>query len=79
LVVLLVCFVASALATYLVLGRIPRAGDSPWTLFPLTAALATVVLVGAMVAAITLSTLLSAFAEDRTGPPRRGEFRQLRL
>ena len=66
---LLACLVASALAAYLFLRRIPRAGDSPWVLFPLTAALAPVVLVGSMVAAITLSTLLSAFVEERTGPP----------
>ncbi len=65
---LLACLVASALAAYLVLKR-TQAGDSPWALFPLTAALAPVVLVGAMVAAITLSTLLSAFMEGRTGPP----------
>jgi hypothetical protein len=66
---LLSCLVASALTAYLVLRRIPRAGDSPWALFPLTAALAPVVLVGAMVAAITLSTLLTAFVEGRTGAP----------
>jgi cytoskeletal protein RodZ len=66
---LLPCLVASALTAYLVLRRIPRAGDSPWALFPLTAALASVVLVGAMVAAITLSTLLTAFVEGRTGAP----------
>ena len=35
----------------------------------LSAALASVVLVGAMVAAITLSTLLTAFVEGRTGAP----------
>lgn len=63
---LLPCLVASALVAYLVLRR-TQAGDSPWALFPLTAALAPVVLVGAMVAAITLSTLLSSFVEDRTG------------
>ena len=65
---LLPCLVASALTAYLVL-RPTQAGDSPWALFPLTAALAPVVLVGAMVAAITLSTLLSAFVEGRTGAP----------
>ncbi len=65
---LLSCLVASALTAYLVL-RPTRAGDSPWVLFPLTAALAPVVLVGAMVAAITLSTLLTAFVEGRTGAP----------
>ncbi len=67
---LLACLAASALATYLLLGR-TQAGDSPWALFPLTAILAPVVLLGAMVVAITLSTLLSAFLleEDRTGLP----------
>jgi len=63
---LLPCLVASVLVAYLVLRR-TQAGDSPWALFPLTAALAPVVLVGAMVAAITLSTLLSSFVEGRTG------------
>ena len=65
---LLPCLVASALVAYLVLRR-TQAGDSPWALFPLTAALAPVVLVGAMVAAITLSTLLSEFVEGRSGAP----------
>ncbi len=65
---LLSCLVASALTAYLVL-RPTQAGDSPWALFPLTAALASVVLVGAMVAAITLLTLLTAFVEGRTGAP----------
>ena len=64
--VLLGCLVASAVATYLVLRR-TQAGHSPWALFSLTAALAPVVLVGAMVVALTLSTLLSALVEDRTG------------
>ena len=64
---LLTCLVASALAAYLFL-RPTQAGDSPWVLFPLTTALAPVVLVGAVVAAITLSTLLSEFVEGRTGP-----------
>ena len=64
--VLLACLLASAVATYLVLRR-TQAGHSPWVLFPLTAVLAPVVLVGAMVAALTLSTLLSALVEDRTG------------
>ena len=62
--VLLACLAASAFATYLLLGR-TQAGDSPWTLFPLTAVLAPVVLVGAAVVAIALSTLLSAPPEDR--------------
>jgi hypothetical protein len=66
--VLLACLVASALAAYLVLRR-TQADDSPWALFPLTAALAPVVLVGAIVVAITLSTLLSALVEDWTGAP----------
>ena len=64
---LLACLAASALAAYLFL-RPTQAGHSPWALFPLTAALAPVVLVGTMVAATTLSTLLSAFLEGRTGP-----------
>ena len=55
--VLLACLAASAFAVYLLLGR-TQAGDSPWTLFPLTAVLVPVVLVGAAVVAITLSTLL---------------------
>jgi lysylphosphatidylglycerol synthetase-like protein (DUF2156 family) len=67
--VILACLAASALAAYLVL-RGTQTGDSPWALLPLTAALAPVVLLGAMVAAITLSTLLSALLlEDRTGTP----------
>ena len=64
--VLLACLLASAVATYLVLRR-TQAGHSPWALFPLTVVLAPVVLMGAMVAALTLSTLLSALVEDRTG------------
>jgi hypothetical protein len=66
--VLLACLAASAFAVYLLLGR-TQAGDSPWTLFPLTAVLVPVVLVGAAVVAITLSTLLSAPPEDRIGEP----------
>ena len=66
------CLAASAVATYLVL-RHTQAGHSAWALFPLTAVLAPVVLVGAMVAALILSTLLSALAEDRTGPPTDAE------
>jgi hypothetical protein len=64
--VLLACSLASAVATYLVLRR-TQAAHSPWALFPLTVVLTPVVLVGAMVAALTLSTLLSALVEDRTG------------
>lgn len=67
--VFLACLAASAFAAYLVLGR-TQAGDSPWVLFPLTAVLAPVVLVGAAVAAITLSTLLSTLLEDRIVAPR---------
>ena len=67
--VLLACLAASAFAAYLVLGR-TQAGDSPWALFPLTAVLAPVVLVGAAVAAITLSTYLSTLLEDRIVAPR---------
>ena len=57
----------SAVAAYL-LGR-TRAGDSPWARFPLAVALAPVVLAGAAVAALVLSTLLSALVEDRIGEP----------
>ena len=64
------CLVASALAAYLVLRR-TQADDSPWVLFPLAAALAPVVLVGAIVVAITLPTLLSALVEDWTGGVQR--------
>ncbi len=67
--VFLACLAASAFAAYLLLGR-TQAGDSPWALFPLTAVLAPVVLVGAVVAAITLSTLLSTLLEDRIVTPR---------
>ncbi len=67
--VLLACLAASAFAAYLLLGR-TQAGGSPWALFPLTAVLAPVVLVGAAVAAITLSTLLSTLLEDRIVAPR---------
>ncbi len=67
--VFLTCLAASAFAAYLLLER-TQAGDSPWALFPLTAVLAPVVLVGAVVAAITLSTLLSTLLEDRIVTPR---------
>ena len=66
---LVACLVASALAAYLFLGR-TRAGDSPWALFPLTIVLAPAILVGAAVAALVLSTLLSALLEDRIGELR---------
>jgi hypothetical protein len=74
------CLAASAVAAYLFLGR-TRAGDSPWARFPLAVALAPVVLAGAAVAALVLSTLLSALVEDRIGelggprsePPTRTE------
>jgi hypothetical protein len=64
----LACLAASALAAYLFLGR-TRAGDSPWALFALTDALASVILVGAMAASVVLSTLLSAALDDRTAAP----------
>ena len=64
--VLLACLAASAFAAYLLLGR-TQAGDSPWALFPLTVLLAPVVLVGALVVAIVLSTFLSALSEGRIG------------
>jgi hypothetical protein len=41
---LVACLPAGALAAYLLLGR-TQAGDSPWALFPLTVALAPVILV----------------------------------
>ena len=62
---LLACLAASGLVSYLVLAR-TRAGDSPWALYPLMAALAPLFLVGAMVVAITISVLLSALLEDPT-------------
>ena len=65
---LVACLAASALAAYLFLGR-TRAGDSPWALFALTAVAAPVVLAGAMAVALVLSTLLSAFLDDRTASP----------
>ena len=51
--VLLAGLAASAFAAYVLLGR-TQAGDSPWVLFPLTAALAPVLFLGAAVAGITL-------------------------
>ena len=65
---LVACLAASAVAAYLFLGR-TRAGDSPWARFPLAVALAPVVLAGAAVAALVLSTLLSARLEDQTASP----------
>ena len=64
--VLLACLAASAFAAYFLLGR-TQAGDTPWALFPLTAVLAPVVLVGTVVAAIVLSTFLSALSEGQIG------------
>ncbi|MDP8901129.1 MAG: hypothetical protein M3N33_08320 [Actinomycetota bacterium] len=66
---LLACLAASAVAAYLLIER-TRAGDSPWTRFPLAVALAPVVLAGAAVAALVLSTLLSTRLEDQIGEPR---------
>ena len=70
--VLLAGLAASAFAAYVLLGR-TQAGDSPWVLFPLTAALAPVIFLGAAVAGITLSVVLSMLLEDQmaspTGPP----------
>ena len=66
--VLLAGLAASAFAAYLLLER-TQAGDSPWVLFPLTASLAPVVLLGAAVAGITLSVLLSMLLEDRMAAP----------
>jgi hypothetical protein len=65
---LLACLAASALAAYLFLGR-TRVGDSPWARFPLAVVLAPFVLAGAAVAALVLSTLLSARLEDQTASP----------
>jgi hypothetical protein len=64
----LACLAAGALAAYLILRR-NRAGDPAWTPFPLTAVVHPVVLVGAAVVAITLSTLLSVLLEDRIAAP----------
>jgi hypothetical protein len=66
---LVACLAASAVAAYLLLGR-TRAGDSLWLLLPLTAVVTPVILLGAAVAALVLSTLLSALVEDRVGEPR---------
>jgi hypothetical protein len=70
---LLAGLAASAFAAYVLLGR-TQAGDSPWVLFPLTAALTPVIFLGAAVAGITLSVLLSMLLEDRivapTSPPK---------
>ena len=65
---LVACLAASAIVAYLFLGR-TRAGDSSWALFPLTVALAPVMLVGAMAAAVVLSTLLSAFLDEQPAAP----------
>ena len=66
---LVACLAASGLAAYLFLGR-TQAGDSRWALFALTVAAAPVILVGAMAAAVVVSTLLSAPLEDRIGQHR---------
>ena len=44
---------ASAFAAYVLLGC-TQSGDCPWVMFPLTAALAPVVFLGAALAGITL-------------------------
>jgi hypothetical protein len=64
------CLTASAVAAYLLLLGRTRAGDSPWALLPLTAVVAPVILLGAAVAALVLSTLLSALVEDPIGELR---------
>jgi hypothetical protein len=64
--VLLACLAASAFAAYFLLGR-TQAGDSLWAHFPLTVVLAPMVLVGTVVAAIVLSTFLSALSEGQIG------------
>jgi hypothetical protein len=67
--VLLAGLAASAFAAYVLLGR-TQAGDSPWVLFPLTAALAPVLFLGTAVAGITVSVVLSMLLlEDRSGAP----------
>ena len=66
---LLACLAASAIVAYLLVRR-TQAGDSPWSLFALTAVAAPVVLTGAMAAAVVLSTLLSAALEERLGQHR---------
>jgi hypothetical protein len=66
---LLAGLAASAFAAYLFLER-TQAGNSPWALFPLTAALAPVIFLGAAVAGITLSVLLSMLLEDRIATPK---------
>ena len=65
---LLACLAASAFAAYLLLER-TQAGDSRWALFALTAIAAPVLLAVAVAAAVVLSTLLSAYLEDRTAAP----------
>jgi septal ring-binding cell division protein DamX len=65
---LVACLAASAVVAYLLLGR-TQAGDSRWALFPLTVALAPVVLAGAMAAALVLSTLLSAALDEQPAAP----------
>jgi hypothetical protein len=62
------CLAASAVVAYLLLGR-TQAGDSRWALFALTTVAAPVVLAGAMVAAVVLSTLLSPYLDDRIAAP----------
>jgi hypothetical protein len=59
---------AGAFAAYLLLER-TQAGDSRWALFALTAIAAPVLLAVAVAAAVVLSTLLSAYLEDRTAAP----------
>ncbi len=64
------CLAASALAAYLLLLGRTRAGDSRWALFALTVLLAPAVLASAIAAAVVLSTLLSAYLDDRTVAPK---------
>jgi hypothetical protein len=65
---LLACLAAGAFAAYLLLER-AQAGDSRWALFALTVIAAPVLLAVAVAAAVVLSTLLSAYLEDRTAAP----------
>ena len=65
---LVACLPASAVAAYLLLVR-TQEGDSRWARFPLAVALAPVVLAGAAVAALVLSTLLSAVLDEQPAAP----------
>jgi hypothetical protein len=59
---LLPCLLVSGLAAYLILQG-TRAGDNPWAHYPLTVALAPILLVGVYAVAITLSSAVAEFFE----------------